>query len=123
MRTIAELLNQHAGEEAWLFGKGPSLDEFDMQTAGKLRISINESALVVPNAMYFFAHDEPPIERVANRWPSDCRAVLQPVRARFAQAAGVPDDAIFTYEKRERDWTVLEYGRRTRSRANAACWG
>lgn len=25
MRTIAELLNQHAGEEARLFGKGPSL--------------------------------------------------------------------------------------------------
>jgi hypothetical protein len=59
--------------------------------------------------MYFFAHDEPPIMRVANCWPNACRAILQPVRAKFAQAAGIPDDALFTYEKRERDWTVLEW--------------
>jgi hypothetical protein len=30
MRTIAELLRAHAGEQAWIFGKGPSLDRFDV---------------------------------------------------------------------------------------------
>ena len=69
MQTIAELLGKHPHEEAWIFGKGPSLDRFDFATAGPLRICINESVLTVPGATYFFAHDELPIQRAAAAWP------------------------------------------------------
>lgn len=109
MLTIAALLNQHQGAEAWVFGKGPSLDGFDMQTAGPLRICINESWLHVPQPAYFFAHDELPIRNVSNNWQQGCRAILQPVRAKFAENRGIPGNAIFTYEKREREWAVLDW--------------
>ena len=109
MQSIAALLGKHLGEEAWIFGKGPSLDKFDMATAGPLRICINESALIVPEPRYFFGHDEPPIQRVAAQWPSACRAILQPVRARYDATRGIPTESIFTYEKREREVDVLDW--------------
>lgn len=109
MKTIADLLNAHSGEEAWIFGKGPSLDSFDMRCAGPLRICINESLLCVPKPTYFFAHDEPPIQRVATHWPGACRAVLQPVRGACAVKCGIPDVAIYTYDKRERELEVLDW--------------
>ncbi len=109
MRTIAHLLGKHNGAEAWIFGKGPGLDKFDVNTAGPLRICINESLLIVPAARYFFAHDEAPIERVAAQWPKACHAILQPVRADYAAARGIPADEIFTYEKREGQLDVLDW--------------
>src|SRR5262245_60432716 len=109
MRTIAELLGLDAGCEAWIFGKGPSLDGFDMNMAGPLRICINESALVVPEPTYFFAHDERPIERVAAAWHMSCRAILQPVRATYAEARGIPSEAVFTYEKIEGRLEILDW--------------
>jgi hypothetical protein len=46
------LLDKHKGEEAWLFTKGPSFDDFDMNTAGKLRITINQVCEHVEDALY-----------------------------------------------------------------------
>lgn len=109
MYTIGELLGAHANEEAWIFGKGPSLDSFDFKNAGSLRICINESALVVPGARYFFAHDELPIRRCAVAWPTGCRAILQPVRADLAVTHGIPEDCVFTYTKCERELQVLDW--------------
>jgi len=109
MQTIAELLNKHAGEEAWIFGKGPSLDGFDFGMAGPLRICINESLGHVPDPTYFFAHDEVPIQRAAAHWPTSCRAILQPVRGRLAARLGIPVELIFAYEKRERELDVLDW--------------
>ena len=109
LRSIAELLGRHNGAEAWIFGKGSSLDDFDISTASPLRICINESLLVVSEASYFFAHDEVPIQRVAPYWPSGCCAILQPVRGNYAVSRGIPSDAIFTYEKRERQLDVLNW--------------
>ena len=57
-RWIDALLNRHIGETAWLFGKGPSLDQFEIRLAGPLRICINESLGRVLQLSYFFAHDE-----------------------------------------------------------------
>ena len=109
MQSIAELLHKHEGEEAWLFGKGPSLDGFEFDLAGPLRICINESLLIVPAPTYFFAHDEVPIQRVAAQWPASCRAILQPVRGSRAERCGIPSDSIFTYEKRERELAILDW--------------
>ena len=107
MEPIGCFLNRHAGEPAWIFGKGPSLDLFPMDQAGPLRLCINESALVVPEPTYFFAHDEGPIQRVAAKWPQGCIAVLEPARALYAAWRKIPDDSIFTYGKRQDDSRVL----------------
>jgi len=109
MQTITELLDVHKGEEAWIFGKGPSLDRFDFALAGALRICINESLAIVDSPTYFFAHDEGPIERVASNWPHRCRAILQPVRGDWAVRCGIPMSDVFTYEKRDRDVEVLDW--------------
>jgi len=48
----------HKGEQAWLFGKGPSLDAFDMGDAGELRATVNHACYAVPAPVYCFSHFE-----------------------------------------------------------------
>lgn len=98
---ISEHARSFSGSSAWLFGKGPSLDTFDMQRAGNLRICINESLIRVPNPTYFFAHDEKPIQRVATDWPAGCTGVLETSRAQFAVSCGVPSDDLICYDKHQ----------------------
>ena len=54
---LSDYINRHAGETAWLFGKGPSLSTFDFKTAGKLRCAINDVIAHVPFCLYGFAND------------------------------------------------------------------
>lgn len=56
-RTLTDFLNIHRGETAWMFGKGPSLDSFDMSQAGPLRCAINDVVKEVPGCRYCFAND------------------------------------------------------------------
>jgi len=56
-RTLKDFLYAHAGATAWLFGKGPTLDRFDMATAGPLRVAINDVVKEVPGCLYGFAND------------------------------------------------------------------
>lgn len=56
-RTIADFVGIHRGETAWLFGKGPTLDRFDMAAAGPIRCAINDVVRYVPDVMYCFACD------------------------------------------------------------------
>jgi hypothetical protein len=109
MRSLESLLLRHERQQAWIFGKGPGLDRFDMSTAGQLRICINESIVKVPKPTYFFAHDELPIERVASNWPLSCRAILEESRAKLAARCGIPEELIFVYTKCEGDWSVLQW--------------
>jgi hypothetical protein len=55
--TLADFINRHAGQTAWLFGKGPSLSDFDFKTAGPLRVAINDVIAHVPACVYGFAND------------------------------------------------------------------
>jgi len=55
--TLTPFLNRHAGETAWLFGKGPSLATFDFNKAGPLRAAINDVIAHVPSCAYGFAND------------------------------------------------------------------
>ena len=48
------LLDKHNGEEAWLFGKGPSFDDYDQSGAGELRATINEALYAVDSVTYAF---------------------------------------------------------------------
>ena len=50
---------RHEGEDAWMFGKGPSFQNFNMDNAGPLRVCINDTWKAVPDATYFFSHDWP----------------------------------------------------------------
>jgi len=61
LRPATDYLNRHAGETAWLFGKGPSLrqfiDEGGMEKAGPLRVAINDVMRYVPGCKYCFSND------------------------------------------------------------------
>jgi hypothetical protein len=54
---LSEFVDRHRGETAWVFGKGPSLDLFDMSKAGPLRCCINDVITRVPKCLYAFAND------------------------------------------------------------------
>jgi len=109
MKSISETHNRHQGQTAWIFGKGPGLDDFNMDKAGPLRMCINESVLVVNQPTYFFAHDTSPIQRAIGNWQEGCNAILQPVRAQAAHNHGLPENSIYTYEKRQGDQSVLDW--------------
>lgn len=56
-RTLKDFLFKHTGETAWVFGKGPSLDRFNLDDAGPLRCAINEVIQYIPDCPYGFACD------------------------------------------------------------------
>lgn len=56
-RTLLDFVNKHKNETAWVFGKGPTLDGYDFDRAGKLRCGINEVVQYVPNCTYAFSND------------------------------------------------------------------
>ena len=97
---VSLLAGKHSGETAFLFGKGPGLEAIDTADCGPLRICINESLLRVERPTYFFAHDEEPIKRVTPFWPDGCKAILEPRRAHLANCLGIPNDEIYSYQKR-----------------------
>lgn len=55
--NLTDYIDRHAGETAWLFGKGQSFTGFDFKTAGKLRLAINDVIAHVPDCLYGFAND------------------------------------------------------------------
>lgn len=55
--VLSDFINRHAGQTAWLFGKGPSLSTFDFKTAGPLRVAINDVIAHIPDCTYGFAND------------------------------------------------------------------
>lgn len=56
-RTLQDFVGCHSGETAWLFGKGPTLDKFEMSDAGPLRCAVNDAVRYVPQVKYCFACD------------------------------------------------------------------
>ena len=49
-----ELKDIHKGEEAWLFGKGPSFDLFDKSEATGIKATINEALYFIDSVDYAF---------------------------------------------------------------------
>lgn len=94
---IGDYLDRWKGETAYLFGKGPSLDTFPMASAGPLRITINEAALVVPDPTFMFAIDGKPLTNIGT---PPCMAILGPdeVSKRF-DASGNLLHAGRTYQR------------------------
>lgn len=54
---LSNVVGIHAGETAWVFGKGPSLSSFPLEKAGKIRCAVNETAAYIPDCKYVFAND------------------------------------------------------------------
>ena len=98
MSNLIPFLNRHAGETAWLFGKGPSLSTFDFKTAGPLRVAINDVAAHVPDCIYAFSNDG------VRAWRDVYRAgqvLFQPSRCLHEFDSTVPgavDCDVVTYE-------------------------
>lgn len=76
--TLADFIGKHTGATCWLFGKGPSLDLFPMESAGPLRASINDACVVVPSCRYAFANDG--IQKWIHHL-TDSITLFQPARA------------------------------------------
>jgi hypothetical protein len=51
---LSALLGRHEGEEVWLFGKGPSLDDFTADETVGIRATINEALYTIDNVSYAF---------------------------------------------------------------------
>ena len=85
--SLLPFLNRHAGETAWLFGKGPSLSSFDFKTAGPLRVGINDVIAHVPDCIYGFANDGVAKWRDAYR---PHHTLFQPVRCMHELDSRIP---------------------------------
>ena len=57
MKNLKQYIGIHEDEVAWVFGKGHTLADFDMSSAGKIRCAINDVVQAVPDCMYCFAND------------------------------------------------------------------
>lgn len=100
---LADFLGMHAGETAWMFGKGPSLDAFDMAEAGPLRCAINDVVKVVPACTYCFARD--PVARWAHHYRPE-HVLFQPAAINndiHAIKSKLPCERIWFADERN-DW-------------------
>lgn len=96
--VLSDFINCHAGETAWLFGKGPSLSTFDFKTAGPLRVAINDVVRYVPSCKYAFSNDG------VGKWRdvyAQGQILFQPVRCLGEFDSTAPDAVacdVVTYE-------------------------
>jgi hypothetical protein len=100
-RRLVDFLGKHRGETAWMFGKGPSLDGFDMALAGPLRCAINDVVKVVPGCVYCFARD--PVAAWAHHYRPE-HVLFQPAAIQgdiHARKADVPCERIWFADERD----------------------
>jgi len=124
--VLTSLLNKHKGCIAWVFGKGPSIDDYieaPEHSDNDVKITVNEAVLVVEKPDYFFAHDAPGIARSADPWnhgfrrgaatvdprvsykyPQQCAAILRHPHKQIAKCYGL--HAHF-YDKGQQDYDLL----------------
>ena len=102
--NLAAWANRYPAGEAWIFGKGPSIDVFDFARAGHPRLALNAAAWVVPQCDFAFAHDP---REVAEPFPAGCAAVIEPKFAQQYEDAEV----IVPYTKRDNALWLLALAR------------
>jgi len=105
--SLRPFLNLYAGQTAWLFGKGPSLTNFDFKQAGKLRFAINDVIAHIPDCKYGFANDG------VAKWRDvyqKGQILFQPLRAMSefdSRKDGAVDCDVVTYEDKQDDARLL----------------
>jgi hypothetical protein len=135
--NLIRFVGKHRGATAWLFGKGPSLDDWlndfdfdetDWRDPNVVRIVVNEAVLVVPEPHYFFAHDVLGIDRsmdplnhgfkvagsrdvdprVSTFFPENCVSILREEQIPAALKHEVDSAKIFGYRKGQQERELLD---------------
>jgi len=98
---LADWYDKHAGCPAVLFGKGPSLDKWDLpKLPGEVWMTINEACCAVPAADYHIMNDFAVYENLQNRrWkPSTGVVVTKGTDCRKAQVGAIwPNQSLFYF--------------------------
>lgn len=69
-RHLEDLRDNHKGEEIWILGRGPSLDEFPSDFFDdKISIALSYAYLAFPNCTYYHSLHAEPAEHIARNWP------------------------------------------------------
>lgn len=127
--SLEQFVGKHAGQPAYVIGKGPTLDLFLESPEGSLLICVNEAALVVSSPTYFFAHDAVHVANVANplvhihengdlqrlshvslEYPHGCVAILREEHRELGIIEGIPATSVYTYRKAQEKKALLTLG-------------
>jgi hypothetical protein len=70
-RDLGHLRDRHRGEEIWILGRGPSLDDYPENFFnGKVTIAINWAFLAFPDSTYYYSFHAATPAWVAKNWPA-----------------------------------------------------
>ncbi|MBA7684706.1 hypothetical protein ES703_93113 [subsurface metagenome] len=70
MRYVEDLRDKHKGEEIWVLGCGPSLDDFpDNFFKNKISIALNSAAIAFPYSIYWLASHPEIVIAIGTRNP------------------------------------------------------
>ena len=117
-RHLEDLRNKHKGEEIWVLGRGPSLDDYPTNFFdNRISIALSYAYLAFPNCTYFYSFHAEPAEYVAKNWPEKySRCILgsiqdlkpgdKPRRNRYEKSGEVP---VYARVKRIRDALILRH--------------
>lgn len=110
-RHLEDLRDKHKGEEIWILGRGPSLDDFPPDFFDdKISIAVSYAYLAFPDCTYYHSLHMEPTEWVAKNWPDKLdRCILGCIqdpkpgdkqrRNRYEQSGKVP---IYVKVKRDK---------------------
>lgn len=69
-RHLEDLRDKHKGEEIWVLGRGPSLDDYPNNFFDdKISIAVSYAYLAFPNCTYYHNFHAEPAEWVEKNWP------------------------------------------------------
>lgn len=69
-KHLEDLKDKYRGEEIWVLGRGPSLDDYPTNFfEGKVSIAVSYAYLAFPNCTYYSAFHAEPAEWVEKNWP------------------------------------------------------
>lgn len=69
-RHLEDLRDKYEGEEIWVLGRGPSLDDYPIDFFDdKISIAINYAYIAFPNCTYYHSFHAESAEWVSKNWP------------------------------------------------------
>jgi len=69
-RYLEDFRDKHQGEEVWVLGRGPSLDDYPPNFfEGKISIAVMYAYVAFPNCTYYTGFHAEPAEWVEKNWP------------------------------------------------------
>jgi hypothetical protein len=132
--SLLRFVGRHQGATAWLFGKGPTFDNYlasanhvtESHEPDTVKMAVNETVLVVNDPDYFFAHDVLGIDRSMDPWnhgfakgkadtdprvrpayPRDCTAILRKEQITAALKHAIDPGRVYGYRKAQQEKKLL----------------